>query len=169
MRDFLKRSKKEQKRDTLEQNPENGKQAKNMDDIISCKHCIHSDVCFSKTYYYAMTEKWNQDNPHILLAPNTEEFLAKHCSNFKTLSDVFLKQSSTLYDPLVDPSRILLRVLNAMDNLGELLSSEPTDETEKEIETLFNDTNDLAKRLSEDEFVYAKKYAAHISGLNEDE
>ncbi len=132
----------------------------------SCKHCIHNDVCQAKITYYEIVEKWNLDFSYLQFSPNSEETLAKDCGHYKTLSNLFIKkQHATKMVPSFEPSPALKKILERLDQIEEISSSdELSQEEDKELEEIYSRINHMTKYLNKQEWDFVEKYTSEIPG-----
>ena len=141
-----------------------------MTDERNCKFCIHRKLCAARESYDSFAKNWNEAYPFVPMESNGD-FIAGSCKEFKTLSDVHIPKkdesfTKTEKQEFETPSRILMRVINALDKLDHM-SQNSEQYAEEEIDELYDQTNDLAKKLSDEEWDYAKNYASHTRGLNQ--
>lgn len=139
-----------------------------MSEEKKCKFCIHRKMCDPRNVYDDYAKRWNNFYPFVKM--NTDgDLLASVCKEYKTLSEIHFvknKQSDDENETPQDyePSRILKRILIAIDQLDEM-SLNPENYTEEEFEELWKNTKDLAKKLTKEEFDYAQNYISHTKGL----
>ena len=141
-----------------------------MSEKFSCKFCIHLKTCNARTNYDSIREEWDRQFPYVKMNSDGDS-LASVCTEYKTLSDVHLSTkdetfSQTETQEVGEPSVILKRVINALDKLDQM-SLNPEQYTKEEYTELHRQTNDLAKKLSDEEWEYAQNYASHARGLNQ--
>ena len=59
---------------------------------ISCKTCIHKNVCEARHSFFYMSELWKNENPFVKM-PVMEEQLAEFCSKYKIRGDIILDKA----------------------------------------------------------------------------
>jgi hypothetical protein len=122
---------------------------------LDCKDCVHYKICGAQVDMRSFIERWNRKYPGLEFSE--EQNLAETCRDYKSISDLHIKESLN-YRQFTELVNQINELIKKQNNLGV------TKKEKNELSKAISDAKIIYRELDESEKLCADNYSRFLTG-----